>query len=547
MTPPSLLEVRGLSLETRGGDSSTQTLVSDLDFEVGRGDAVGILGESGSGKSLTSLALLGLLPVGVARTRGKVLFDGQELTGLGEKELQPFRGGRIALVFQDPVGALNPVLRVGKQVEEVLVLHKPDLGARERAHRIEELFLELGLKDAQAMARRYPHELSGGQRQRVLLAMALAGDPDILIADEPTTALDPTVQARILRLVKGIQKSRQLALLWISHDLGVLAHMCDRLLVLDKGRMVEQGTVAQIFENPSHARTRELVQAFPRFSSLTDPAPPSESPSQPVLVLDKLEVRYPSSRTLFGAVKEWKTAVAGIDLMLQPGRTLALVGESGSGKTSVVRAILGLVPAKGSIRLQTPSGGVVDLLALSEKKLRPLRREMGFVFQDPKASLNPKMTVGWSVAEPLAIHASLSESDTRTEVVRLLDDVGLLPEHASRFPHQMSGGQLQRVAIARALALKPRVILLDEAVSSLDSVVQDRILTLLQELQSTHGVAYLFITHDLRAARRLAHEVAVLQDGTIVEHGPAGRVFSQPGHPHTRALLEAVVEVGFSS
>ncbi len=536
-----------MSLETSPLNAPGQALVSDFNLTIRAGETVGILGESGSGKSLTSLALLGLLPTGVKRTQGSVAFAGEPLTNLGERELQSFRGGKMALVLQDPTGALNPVIRVGKQVEEVLVLHRPDMDSSARKARIEEIFLELDLQDPGLIANRFPHELSGGQRQRVLLAIALAGDPELLIADEPTTALDSTVQAKILDLVKGIVEARQLSLLWISHDLGVLAYMCERILVLNEGRIIEEGPVAKIFGSPEQIETRELVRAFPRIDSLSEPPSGGGSLDSSVLTIENLEVSYPETRTFFGRVKTWREALSGIDLVLEAGKTLALVGESGAGKTSVVRAILGLTAARGAIRLRCASGEVVDLLSIKEKRLRPLRKEMGFVFQDPRTSLNPKKKIGWSIGEPFLIHEPLAAEIVRKRVSALLADVGLSVDDANRFPHEMSGGQLQRAAIARALALRPRLILLDESVSALDAVVQDKILDLLSNIQSRHDVAYLFITHDLRAARRLAHEVAVLQNGELVEHGTAERVFGEPVHPHTQELLNSVVEIGAAS
>ncbi len=538
MSEAPLLEVRRLRLCARGAQGD-KVLVRDVSFCVPPRGSVGLVGASGSGKSLTALALLGLLPPGVRRESGAILWrDGADLAALPESALRPYRGRRIGFVFQDPQSALNPVLRVGRQLEEVLAIHRPELRRGERAAACARAFAEVGLPDPERIGRRYPHELSGGQRQRVAIAIALAGRPELLIADEPTTALDATIQLQVVELLDRLRREHGLAILWISHDLALLRARVAHLVVMQAGEVVEQGSPEALFARPQHAHTAELVAAAGAAegarSRLTARA-------APLLAATGLTVSYPSRRDWTGSTRAWSEAVHGVDLAVDAGETLALVGESGSGKSSLVRALLRLPGPRvtGAVRLRLPDGPEMDWLALPERRARPLRRHFGLVFQDPAASLDPRMRVGRSIAEPLEIHRLAQGAQLRARVAALLEQVGLAPEHAERYPHQLSGGQNQRVAIARALATQPAVLICDEAVSALDVVVQRRILELLRSLQDGLGFALLFITHDLGVARELAHRTAVLHAGRIVEEGPTARILESPRDPESRRLVAA--------
>jgi ABC-type glutathione transport system ATPase component len=519
-------------------------LVHGISFEVRAGENLGLVGASGCGKSLTTLALLGLLPEGLRQSAGNLRFAGQSLAGLSERAWRGVRGGRIGLVFQDPSAALNPVLRVGFQVEEVLAAHGID-GGRER---VRALFEEVQLARADDLLDRFPHELSGGQRQRVMIAIALAGEPELLLADEPTTALDVTVQAAILELVAKIRRERGLAMLWISHDLGVIARVCDRVAVLDAGELVEQGSVEQILQRPQSAAAQRLLAALPRAARVQATSDPQQLPgkaenpqtgAKPVLQVEALTVRYPAERDWLGRVRSWNAAVDQVSLEVPSGGTLALVGESGSGKSSLGRAVLRLVPAAGAIRLHPSHGASIDLMAVQGAALRAARRRLGVVFQDPARSLNPRLRIGTSVCEPLRIHKVCPRGEMRERAEAMLVQVGLDAEMVDRFPGELSGGQKQRVAIARALALQPDLVICDEAVSALDVAVQAQVLQLLKDLQSATGTSYLFITHDLAVVEDFADQVAVMYQGQIVERGPVASVFHDPQHPYTKRLLAA--------
>jgi ABC-type glutathione transport system ATPase component len=548
----SLLEIQGLCLASIDADGVDQVIVDQLDLQLDRGQSLGLLGQSGSGKSMTALAILGLLPSAIERTAGRICFAGTNLCDLSEAQLRQYRGGRMAMVFQDPASALNPVLRVGFQVEEVLRLHRP-LDAAGRRLELLRLFEEVQLPDPIDLLRRYPHELSGGQRQRVMLAMALAGEPELLIADEPTTALDVTVQAQILDLVEGIRRQRGLAMLWISHDLGVVASCCDQVAVMFQGQLVEQGEVASVFADPQHSHTQKLLASIPGRNGLKSPAavvaaeevaPSTRLGPDELLRIQGLKVRYLADTDWLGRPRAWKTAVDDVDLVIHPGETVALVGESGSGKTSLGRALLRLTPAAaGNAWFRPPGLDAVDLLALSPRQLRPIRRHLSLVFQDPYTSLNPRLPVWRSVAEPLEIHRVVARTQLRARVDSLFRQVQLDPQLGQRLPGQLSGGQRQRVAIARALALEPALVICDEAVSALDLAVQASVLELLKELQLRHAMAYLFITHDLAVVREIADRVAVMKDGQIVESGSVHEIFQAPQQIYTRTLLSAAPEL----
>jgi ABC-type glutathione transport system ATPase component len=542
-----LLAVSQLRLEVETA-SGKRVLVNDVSFAIEPGQTVGLVGESGSGKSLTALALLDLLPPQITRTAGKVLFDGTDLAGLKERQLRAFRGSRVAYIFQDPAAALNPVMRVGAQVAEVLRAHQPQLNRSQREQRLLELLSEVELPEPAAMARRYPHELSGGQRQRVLIAAALAGDPDLLIADEPTTALDVTVQEQILKLLERLRVERSLAMLWISHDLQLVRAFCQQAVVLYQGKVVERGTPEQLFQAPQHEHTKALVAAAQAGGSAASNASDEDSHHAKVCQVTDLSVRYYAAAGWFGRKTLTTEAVKGVSFSIEPGETLALVGESGSGKTSVGRALLRLLPhVEGQVDFWLPDGSKVDWLKVTEPQARPVRRHVAMVFQDPVAALDPRMRIWRSVAEPLIIHQEAQGAALRARALELLADVGLGPEFADRLPGALSGGQCQRVAIARAIALQPRLVVCDEAISALDSSIQEQVLELLADLQRRHGLAYLFITHDLSAVRRFAHRVAVMRNGEILESGWVGDVLENPQHGYTKQLLQAAAAVHSAS
>lgn len=539
MAGTPLLEVRDLRL-CAGRAPAEVNLVEGVSFRVAPRESVGLVGASGSGKTLTALSILGLLPAGIRRAGGAILWRGQtDLAALSEAQLRPFRGRRIGFVFQDPQSALNPVLRVGSQLEEVLMVHRPELPRAARAAAAAEAFATVGLPEPERIGRRYPHELSGGQRQRVLIAIALAGQPELLIADEPTTALDATVQLQVVELLDRLRRELGLAILWISHDLALLRERADRIVVMQQGRVVEEGPPAQLFARPAHAHTAELVAAAAHPER--DRPPAAAAADGPLLEVENLTVRHPAGRNWLGATTSWRTAVDAVSFSIRAGEALALVGESGSGKTSVARALLRLPgpQVEGRVRLRLPAAGVVDWLALPEAQARPLRRHLGLVFQDPTSSLDPRMRVGRSIAEPLEIHGLARGAALRERVGTLLRQVGLAPEHEHRYPHQLSGGQNQRVAIARALAAAPSLVICDEAVSALDLAVQRRILELLRGLQDELGFALLFITHDLGVVRELAHRTAVMLEGRIVEEGPTAALLEGPREAYTRRLVAA--------
>jgi oligopeptide/dipeptide ABC transporter ATP-binding protein len=515
----SLLAIEKLSI--RYGET---TAVADIGFSIEKGESVGLVGESGSGKSQTALAVLGLLPASAA-VSGSIRFDGQELLGADNKTLDQLRATRIAIVFQDPMQALNPFVTIGAQLQRILLQH--DIGeAEESREHVVEMLVRVGLPDASRQYGAFPHELSGGMRQRAMIASALLAGPDLLIADEPTTALDVTVQAQILDLLEDIREDTSLLL--ITHDLGVVAGRCERMLVVANGRLVEQGMTREIFAHPQHEHTRAMIKAAPR---LTDSGVPAVKPGQDVLAISAAEVRY---RSKSGQVIP---AVRGVDLSISAGETVAVVGESGSGKSSLVRAALGLVPMH--------AGRVVycgdELAAHLGDRNRATRRGLQLVFQDPTGSLNPQMRVAGIVGEPLLVHeAALSAGERRQRVAAMLEKTGLSVEFLDRYPHELSGGQAQRVAIARALILEPKVLVCDEAVAALDGTVREQILRLLRQAQEESGLAIIFITHDLAVVRSVSHRVLVMYLGRLVEMASNEALFGQPRHPYTRALLDAV-------
>jgi peptide/nickel transport system ATP-binding protein len=526
--PAPVLAVEGLSVRLPGG-ADRPFAVEDLSLEVRPGEIVCVVGESGSGKSVTAQAVMDLLPPDIAVAAGSVRYAGRELLPLSRAERLRLNGRDIAMVFQEPIAALNPFYRVGRQVEEVFRVHGAGDGA-ERRRRVLALFEEVRLPDPARVFGAYPHQLSGGQCQRVMIAMALALEPRLLIADEPTTALDVTTQAQILSLIRDLRARHGAGVLFITHDFGVVAEIADRIVVMQKGRTVETGTVAAVLGDPRHSYTRALVAAVPR---PVPRAPRAATDAQPVLAAEGLRKVF-ARRSLFGPGRR-TTALDGVSMTLAPGETLGLVGESGSGKSTLAQSLLRLVDVEaGAIRL-----GGDEVTRMGERRFRPLRRRIQIIFQDPWASLDPRQTAVDAIAEGPIIHG-VPRSDAMERARRLIALVGLDPQAGDRFPHQFSGGQRQRLCIARALAVEPGILVADEPVSSLDVSVQAQILALLDGLQRRLGFAMLFVTHDLRVAARICDRVAVMHRGKVVETGETAAVFADPRHDYTRTLLAAV-------
>jgi microcin C transport system ATP-binding protein len=524
----SLLSVRDLSVAFGG-----RTVVRNLSFDLAAGETLAIVGESGSGKSVSALSCLRLLPGTGANPTGRIMLDGVSVLDAPEAELMRLRGGTAGMVFQEPMTSLNPLHSIGRQVSEAITLHRPLSGEALRA-RVLECLVRAGIPNAEERLAAYPHQLSGGQRQRVMIAAALANDPKLLIADEPTTALDVTIQAQILALLARLKRELGMALLLITHDLQIVRRHADRVLVMKDGEAVEAGPVAQVFAAPAHPYTRMLLETEPRGR----PAP--VAPDAPVVAeAQGLKVHFPIRRGLLRRVVGHIKAVDGVDIAIREGETLGLVGESGSGKTTIGLAMLRLETSTGAIRFQGR-----DIQGLARGALRPLRSAMQIVFQDPYGSLSPRMSVGEIVAEGLEVHAPrLSAAEREAAVAQALAEVGLDPAMSVRYPHEFSGGQRQRIAIARALVLKPRLLVLDEPTSALDVSVQAQVVELLRGLQEKHRLAYLFISHDLRVVRAMAHRIVVLKDGRAVEHGDAEAVTQAPTHPYTRALMRAAFDL----
>jgi microcin C transport system ATP-binding protein len=519
----SLVNVENLTVAFGDG-----AVVNRVSFTLDRGETLALVGESGSGKSLTALSLLQLLPPG-ATCSGSVTVDGQSVIGAGDGLLRRLRGGVAGMVFQEPMTSLNPLTRIGKQIAEAVQLHQR-VTPEAAAARVIELLNEVGFPDAAHRLDAFPHQLSGGQRQRVMIAMALANDPALLIADEPTTALDVTIQAQILKLLAAEKSARGLALLLISHDLAIVRRYADRVCVMKEGVVVEAGPVSQVFNAPFHPYTCMLLAAEPRGQPL------KLRTNAPTLMQGSdVKVHFPIRRGVLRRTVGYVRAVDGVDVTVHEGETVGLVGESGSGKSTMGYALLRLVPAQGCIRFAG-----TDLAGLDKKGLRKLRADMQIVFQDPFGSLSPRLTVAEIVAEGLAVHEpSLSRERRGVRVAEALEEVGLAADIGDRYPHEFSGGQRQRIAIARAMVLKPRFVVLDEPTSALDMSVQAQIVDLLQQLQADHQLGYLFISHDLRVVRALAHRIVVLRQGRVVEQGPADEMLARPQHDYTRALMAA--------
>ena len=533
MAHDDLLSIQDLSVSFGRDDREVQA-VRNISFDIGKKETVALVGESGSGKSVTALSVMQLLPYPMAwHPGGSITFNGVEMIGAEENDLSKIRGDRIGIIFQEPVTSLNPLHTIEKQVGEIIFLHKR-LDRNIARRRIIELLQQVGLAEAESRLQSYPHQLSGGQRQRVMIAMALANDPDLLIADEPTTALDVTIQAQILALLKNLQQQRNMSMLLITHDLGIVRKVADKVCVMTEGRIVEQGETQQIFDQPQHSYTQHLLAAEPGGKPI---AAAADTPI--VMRTDGLKVWFPIKRGILRRVVGHVKAVDGISVDVREGHTVGVVGESGSGKTTL---------AMGLLRLEKSDGPIVflgnDIQGLGWKELRPLRRQMQIVFQDPYGSLSPRMSIGQIIEEGLLVHEPRLGYEARRKIIdEALIEVGLDPATQDRYPHEFSGGQRQRIAIARAVVLKPRFVVLDEPTSALDMSVQAQIVDLLRDLQQRHKLAYLFISHDLKVVRALADEVIVMRQGKVVEQGPADRIFNTPRETYTKALIAAAFDI----
>lgn len=550
-----VLSVRNLTTAFNN-DVLWNPVVKGVSFDVNAGETVAIVGESGSGKSVTSLSIMGLLDSKTARISGEIFLNGQNLLSLKEHQMRNLRGREMAMIFQEPMTSLNPVFTIGRQITEALTCHG-DIDAKTAKAETLRLLDKVRIPNAASRFSDYPHQFSGGMRQRVMIAMALASRPKLLIADEPTTALDVTIQAQILDLIKTLQEEEGTSVLFITHDMGVVAETADRTVVMYRGEMVENGATSDLFRHAAHPYTRALLSAVPHLGSMNGIAEPLPFPvidmatgekhepvpvsrqvdmQKPILDIRNLTTRYHVTGGLLGKTTGAVHAVENVSFQLFPGETLALVGESGCGKSSIGRTIMRLANAtSGEILLKDE-----DLLNLNAEKLRLARRNVQMIFQDPFASLNPRMSVGNAIAEPLIQHGLLSKSAAQEKAAALLERVGLSADIMKRYPHEFSGGQRQRIAIARALALDPKVIVADEAVSALDVSIKAQVCNLMMDLQETLGLSYLFISHDMAVVERVSHRVAVMYLGEIVEIGPRSAVFENPQHPYTRKLMAAV-------
>jgi peptide/nickel transport system ATP-binding protein len=556
LSPQPLLSIRNLTTSFRV-DGEWRSVVENLSFDVGAGETVAVVGESGSGKSVTALSAMRLLPQANSRTEGEILFGGDNLLTLPEDRMRHLRGNELAMIFQEPMTSLNPVLTIGFQIGETLKYHR---GLDPQAARAESLRIleRVRIPGAARRLDDYPHQLSGGMRQRVMIAMSLACRPHLLIADEPTTALDVTIQAEILELIKLLQEEEGMAVIFITHDMGIVAETADRVVVMLKGKKVEEGQTAALFRAPQHPYSRALLAAVPRLGAMRDevepkpfaiidpqtglPIPPPQcdlsvdATTKPLLEVKNLVTSFDVRSGLFASVTARVHAVENVSFDLRAGETLALVGESGCGKSTTGRYVLRLVePRAGQVLFDGENVGALD-----KEGLRRARQNMQMIFQDPFASLNPRKSVGAAIAEPIIVHGLAGPGEARERVAELLRRVGLSPDMADRYPHEFSGGQRQRLCIARALALKPKLIVADEAVSALDVSIKAQVVNLMMELQAEMGLAYLFISHDMAVVERVSHRVAVMYLGEIVEIGPRQSVINNPAHPYTRKLMAAV-------
>ncbi|TCN31271.1 ABC transporter ATP-binding protein [Sinorhizobium americanum] len=530
-TKDSILAVRGLTVDFSTPDGTVEA-VKGIDLDVNAGETLAVVGESGSGKSQTMMGIMGLLAKN-GTVSGSARYRGQELIGLPPKALNDVRGSKITMIFQEPMTSLDPLYTIGRQIAEPIVHHRGGT-FKEAKKRVLELLELVGIPEPARRIDSYPHELSGGQRQRVMIAMALANEPDILIADEPTTALDVTIQAQILQLLKSLQKRFGMAIVMITHDLGIVKHFAERVAVMRRGAVVEEGRTTEIFERPKADYTKMLLAAEPSGSK----APP---PGHAPIILEgrDVAVEYAIGKGLFGGSSAVFRAVDGVNLRLRQGQTIGIVGESGSGKSTLGRALLRLLPSNGSYRF-----GTTDISNFDRSTMRPLRRELQLVFQDPYGSLSPRLTVGEIITEGLYVHEpGLGRAERDRRAIAALKEVGLDPASRNRYPHEFSGGQRQRIAIARAMILKPRVVILDEPTSALDRSVQGQVIELLRDLQGKHGLSYIFISHDLSVVKAMSDYVIVMKNGRIVEEGETDAIFEAPREPYTKTLIGAAFNV----
>ena len=533
MTGAPLLSVRDLSVAFHQG-GATNTAVDRISFNIAQGETVALVGESGSGKSVSANSVLKLLPYPAAsHPSGEIIFDGKELMSAAEDELRHVRGNDISMIFQEPMTSLNPLQTIERQISEVIALHQKVDDAEKRKRTLA-LLNQVGIRDPEKRLQAYPHQLSGGQRQRVMIAMALANTPKLLIADEPTTALDVTVQAQILELLDQLKRDRDMSMLFITHDLGIVRKIADRVCVMTNGQIVEHGPTQTIFDHPQHDYTKHLLAAEPKGK------PPVLDESAPTVMSgDQVKVWFPIKRGFMRRTVDHVKAVDGIDVNVRRGQTLGIVGESGSGKTTLGLALCRLISSEGKITFNEH-----DLQALSFKQMRPMRKDLQIVFQDPYGSLSPRMSVSEIIAEGLRIHQPGMTPERRdAAVVQALEEVGVDPATRFRYPHEFSGGQRQRIAIARAMALKPKFVMLDEPTSALDMSVQAQVVDLLRDLQKRHDLAFLFISHDLKVVRALANEVVVMRGGKVVEFGPSQQIFDAPQTDYTKALMAAAFDI----
>ncbi|MER8437978.1 ABC transporter ATP-binding protein [Mesorhizobium sp. M1312] len=533
MSEAPLLSVRDLSVAF-AQEGRQSMAVDHISFDIAKGETVALVGESGSGKSVTALSVLKLLPYPAAsHPSGKILFQGADLLATDEKALRRVRGNKITMIFQEPMTSLNPLHTIEQQIVEVLTLHQ-GLGERQAKVRTLELLNEVGIREPEKRLDAYPHQLSGGQRQRVMIAMALANEPELLIADEPTTALDVTVQAQILELLAELKSRKGMSMLFITHDLGIVRKIADRVCVMTKGKIVETGPTKEIFAKPQHTYTRHLLAAEPKGKP-----PAANAAAKPVMTGRDIKVWFPIKKGFFRRTVDNVKAVDGINVTVRAGQTLGVVGESGSGKTTLGLALARMISSTGTIQFNGR-----DINELSFNAMRPLRRELQIVFQDPFGSLSPRMSVSEIIEEGLKIHEpKLSPDERDKRIVDVLGEVGLDPATRNRYPHEFSGGQRQRIAIARAMVLNPRFVMLDEPTSALDMSVQAQVVDLLRSLQAKHDLAYLFISHDLKVIRALANDVIVMRNGRIVEAGPSEQIFERPQTDYTKALISAAFRI----
>jgi len=557
MAQQKLLEVQDLKVSFRTGRTTWREVVHGLSFDVKAGETVALVGESGSGKSVTAMSVLGLLPKATTRISGRISVEGRDLLSLDGEALRAIRGRDVSMVFQEPMTSLNPVMTCGQQIAESLEIHR-GLTRQQAAAEALRMLDRVRIPDAQRRFKEYPHSLSGGMRQRVMIAMALACNPKLLIADEPTTALDVTIQAQILDLISELQREEGMSVLFITHDMGVVAEIADRTVVMQRGNLIETAPTREIFANPREAYTRALLSAVPRLGAMAGRPAPARFPSidaltglpiagsdtglpplaeaEPLLRVEGLTTRFPLTSGFFGRVAGRVHAVENVSFEVRAGETLAIVGESGCGKSTTGRSLLRMAPCDSGRVLFNGT----DLMGLSPEALRQQRQHMQMIFQDPFSSLNPRRSVGDTIAEPLLVNAICSPEEARSRTAALLERVGLEAASADRYPHEFSGGQRQRICIARALALEPRLIVADESVSALDVSVKAQVVNLMLDLQAERNLAYIFISHDMAVVERISHRVAVMYLGEIVEIGSRESVFGNPQHPYTRRLLSAV-------